>query len=414
MNKKIRLLILAGTPGLFGNNNPYNGGGWIASLEKELLERHSEELELGLAWPTDRSFADVVDGVKYYGILKESKIFIHAQSKERNYCSAISKVIEDYNPDVILCFGTENGLALVDTFTDIPVLIHLQGILNAVFETWMPEGLTWRKFIRKYPSQLIAYLSLKVMLRREIKAMKACKYYLGRTDWDRHISSIVSPKAKYYYCSEMLRPVIYESKKTWNPQHHDAIKIVSVISGSPYKGGDVILRAASVLKTYAAVEFKWEVYGVSQKNMILWEKLTGIKSEDVSVDVRGVIDANGLVDTLTSADVCVHPSYIENSPNTVCEMQVLGCPVIATDVGGTSTLIKDGENGLLIPANHPWTMAAQILRLFTDKETAMRLGENARKTALERHDPEKIVNDLMDAIKETINDRKCNDQKFNK
>ena len=89
MNKKIRLLILAGTPGLYGNNNPYNGGGWIASLEKELLERHSKELELGLAWPTDSSFADIVDGVKYYGILKESKIFIHAQSKERNYCSAI-------------------------------------------------------------------------------------------------------------------------------------------------------------------------------------------------------------------------------------------------------------------------------------------------------------------------------------
>ena len=413
MNKKIRLLILAGTPGLYGNNNPYNGGGWIASLEKKLLEKHSEELELGLAWPTNKSFADVVDGVKYYGILNESKIFIHSLSKERNYCSAISKVIADFDPDVILCFGTENGLALADTMTDIPVLIHLQGILNACFETWMPVGLTWKKYIWNNPKQLITYLSLKVMLRREIKAMKACKYYLGRTDWDRHISSIVSPKAKYYYCSEMLRPVIYNSKKIWQPQQHNSIKIVSVISGSPYKGGDVILRAAKILKTYADKEFSWEVYGVTLDTMKLWEKLTGIKSDNVNVDVRGVIDAQGLVDVLTTADVCVHPSYIENSPNTVCEMQVLGCPVIATDVGGTSTLIKDGENGLLIPANHPWTMAAKILRLVTDRETAMRLGENARKTALERHDPEKIVNDLMDAIKESINDRKCNDQKFN-
>lgn len=402
MNKKIRLLILAGTPGLYGNNNPYNGGGWIASLEKELLERHSEELELGLAWPTDRSFADVVDGVKYYGILKESKIFIHAQSKERNYCSAISKVIEDYNPDVILCFGTENVLALVDTLTDIPVLIHMQGILNAYFETWMPVGLTWKKYIWNNPRQIITYLSLKVMLRREIKAMKACRYFLGRTTWDKQISTLVSPNAQYHYCSEMLRRVIYDSKKTWHPQNHSSIKIVSVISGAPYKGGDVILRAARILKSIANVEFQWEVYGVSKNNMMLWEKLTGIKSEDVSVAVRGVIDAKGLVDTLTSADVCVHPSYIENSPNTVCEMQVLGCPVIATDVGGTSTLVKDGETGVLIPANDPWKMAALILHLATDKETAAQLGLNARKIALERHNPKKIVSDLMDAIYDAL------------
>ena len=38
--------MLAGTPGLYGNNSGYNGGGWIASLEKELLEKINE-LEIG-------------------------------------------------------------------------------------------------------------------------------------------------------------------------------------------------------------------------------------------------------------------------------------------------------------------------------------------------------------------------------
>lgn len=84
-------------------------------------------------------------------------------------------------------------------------------------------------------------------------------------------------------------------------------------------------------------------------------------------------------------------------------MQVLGCPVIATDVGGTSTLVKNGETGVLVPANHPWTMAAQILNLAKDKETASRFGANARKAALERHNPDKIASDLLSAIRDTLN-----------
>ena len=32
----IKVLFLAGTPGLLKNTNKYNGGGWIASLQKEI------------------------------------------------------------------------------------------------------------------------------------------------------------------------------------------------------------------------------------------------------------------------------------------------------------------------------------------------------------------------------------------
>lgn len=400
---KIRLLILAGTPGLYGNNNPYNGGGWIASLEKELLDKHGDELQLGLAWPNDYRLEDEVDDVKYYGILRMKHMLWRKNHKRQTYLENIKEVITKFKPDAILCFGTENGLAMADSLTDLPFIIHLQGILTAYYETWLPNGTTWRRYIGCNLKKLYNYFCLKVQKNWEIEAMKACKYFLGRTDWDKNISNLISPRAHYHYCSEMLRPIIYNSMKTWQPQHNNTIKIVSVISGSPYKGGDVILRAAKILKAYADYDFSWEVYGVTSDRMKLWEKLTGITSNDVNVDVKNIIDAKGLVNAVTIADVCVHPSYIENSPNTVCEMQVLGCPVIATDVGGTSTLVKNDETGILVPANHPWTMAAQILYLAKDKETASRLGANARKVALERHNPDKIVSDLMSAIRDSLN-----------
>lgn len=403
-NKKTRLLILSGTPGLYGNNNPYNGGGWVASLERELLNKHKNDLELGLAWPADNKLEEKMGGVEYYGIPRIRRLIINPLHKKKQYLSYISGVINIFRPDVILCFGTENGLALVNTITDIPVILHIQGLLNPVFETWMPSGLTWGKYNAGNISHIYTYQCLKIQMKWEIEAMKSCRYFLGRTDWDRQISHLISPRAKYHYCSEMLRPAIYDSKTTWNLVRKEGpIRIVSVISGSPYKGGDVVLRSAKLIKTYYKNDFVWQIYGVNKKSMRLWEKLTGINSEDVNVEVCGVIDAKGLIDVLTSSDVCVHPSYIENSSNTVCEMQLLGCPIIATDVGGISTLIHSGETGVLVPANHPWSMATQIVNLATNKEKASYIGGNARKIALERHNPERIINDLMDAINHVLN-----------
>lgn len=88
----------------------------------------------------------------------------------------------------------------------------------------------------------------------------------------------------------------------------------------------------------------------------------------------------------------------ENSPNTVCEAQLLGIPVIATNVGGTSTLVRHMETGILVPANAPFFMAANIKLLVEDVELASRLGIAGRQTAIDRHNPEKIVSDLVQTV----------------
>ena len=138
--------------------------------------------------------------------------------------------------------------------------------------------------------------------------------------------------------------------------------------------------------------------------MRLWEKLTHIKHNDVNVSIKGVINANLLIDVVCSADVCVHPSYIENSPNTVCEAQLLGAPVVVTDVGGTSTLVKHDETGIVVPANDPYLLASEVADLVLDGKKASLLGQNARKVSLERHQPSKIVADLIGVFNKLVKD----------
>lgn len=400
----IKVLFLAGTPGLLKNTNKYNGGGWIASLQKEIERSYSDLIKISLAFPNDHNSDESYEGTEYYGIETIKHTFRKYDQKEAKFCERIKEVINAVCPDVILCFGTENGFGLASTLTDIPVVIHLQGILNPYYEAWMPQGLSWRKWLLGNKNAILTWLALKEFKKRERKMFRSCKYFIGRTDWDQKITRLLAPQAEYFYCSEMLRPVIYNSDKIWTKTDNQKKHIVSIISGSIYKGGDLILRASKVLKENVSFDFVWEVYGIN--DMSVWEKLAHVKHDDVNISIKGVINATQLIDVVCSADVYVHPSYIENSPNTVCEAQLLGAPVIVTDVGGTSTLVKHEETGIVVPANDPYLMAAEVSNLILDQKKASLLGKNARKVALGRHQPSIIVEDLIGVFNKLVKDNK--------
>jgi len=74
---------------------------------------------------------------------------------------------------------------------------------------------------------------------------------------------------------------------------------------------------------------------------------------------------------------------------------ILGMPCIATYAGGTSSLIKDKEEGLLIQDGDPWSMAGAIHELLSNEIEAIEFGKRARERALIRHDKERIVSELL-------------------
>jgi glycosyltransferase involved in cell wall biosynthesis len=54
-------------------------------------------------------------------------------------------------------------------------------------------------------------------------------------------------------------------------------------------------------------------------------------------------------------------------------------PVVGTDVGGIADLVRDGENGLLVPPQDPDALAEALVRMLSDRERAERLGAGARE-----------------------------------
>lgn len=78
-----------------------------------------------------------------------------------------------------------------------------------------------------------------------------------------------------------------------------------------------------------------------------------------------------------TADVVVLPSLVENLPTVLIEAGAVGCPVIATTVGGISEIVHDGVTGLLCPPADPSAMAESILRLAGDPQLRSALGAAA-------------------------------------
>ena len=132
------------------------------------------------------------------------------------------------------------------------------------------------------------------------------------------------------------------------------------------------------------------------------EKITGLKHADVNVKLCGVASPQKLRDELLNSTLYFHSSYVENSPNSVCEAQILGIPVVASRVGGTDSLVEHGETGFLYPVTDPYMAAYYIKYLVDNPKENVAIGNAAKQVATVRHNKKKIVDELMETYQEMI------------
>ena len=109
---------------------------------------------------------------------------------------------------------------------------------------------------------------------------------------------------------------------------------------------------------------------------------------------QGLVQWLGHVDDMpalfASVDVVALPSYREGLPKGLIEAAAGGLPLVTTDVPGCREVVRDGVDGLRVPARDAEALAAAIARLHDDPTLARRLGDAARQRALDEFD-ERIV-----------------------
>lgn len=87
---------------------------------------------------------------------------------------------------------------------------------------------------------------------------------------------------------------------------------------------------------------------------------------------------------LEAADVFVLPSYREGFPNSLLQAGAMELPVIATDICGCNEIVKDGVNGLLVPARDEESLRRAMELLRDDPERRRRMGAEAAERVKSR------------------------------
>ena len=107
---------------------------------------------------------------------------------------------------------------------------------------------------------------------------------------------------------------------------------------------------------------------------------------------------------LVGADLFLLPSETESFG--LAALEALSCevPVIATAVGGLPEVVRDGENGYLLPVGDIESMAAAAIGLLEDEKKRRRFGEAGRRWALERFEESAVVSRYRRIYRQVLDD----------
>jgi glycosyltransferase involved in cell wall biosynthesis len=104
-------------------------------------------------------------------------------------------------------------------------------------------------------------------------------------------------------------------------------------------------------------------------------------------------------DLYRALDIFVLPSHREGFPRSAMEAAATGLPVVASDIRGCREVVVDGVNGLLIPVGDATALAGAVIRLGSDPQLRMRMGEEGIARAKAYFDENVIVETVLNAYR---------------
>ena len=161
-------------------------------------------------------------------------------------------------------------------------------------------------------------------------------------------------------------------------EDHDGFTIGVVARLVPHKCVDLVLDAVAAVPDVAVLIGG---DGPARRPLEMRAERLGLADR---VEFLGWADPG---DVLGRSDAVALVSEVEGQPLSLLDARAAGLPVIATDVGGVSEIVVDGETGMLVPIDDVDALVSAIQALATDHELAVRMGRAARQHHAESGGP---------------------------
>lgn len=166
-----------------------------------------------------------------------------------------------------------------------------------------------------------------------------------------------------------------------------------------HKGTDLLIKAFHALPQEARAVLK--IYGDPNQFPeygALLQKLAADGRQRDKIEFCGTFPNERLGEVLANLDVLVVPSrWYENTPLVIQSSLATRTPLIVTDLGGMSEIVKHGHNGLLFTLNDVESLRRQLQSLLDDPSLAKCLSDNIA--------PERTTSEMVDDIERVYRER---------
>lgn len=375
-------------------------GGWMAALIGNLHK--STDFELGCAFigDTNQLQHSAAARIDCYALPKTCGIQFY------------DKIVQRWKPDIIHVHGTENAFGLIGArrLVSLPIVISLQGLMGPYSEWYhyfgnrsLSDIVKMHRFLEipLLRGQWKGFIEYRAMAKREKEIIKGNIHFMGRTEWDQAFIRARNPSAHYYHAGEMIRQAFFE--KQWTLASAQRHRIIFTNAGHPRKGAEVLLEAVNILKQeFPTIELALagSISLRSGYGRYIRKKIAALGGTAIEL---GPLNSRQMAIELLRSHVFVSPSFIDNSPNAVCEAQLLGMPVISSYTGGVPSLIEEGRSGLFFPCGDVPMLVSRLRNVFENDDQATQIGVQARDIAKVRHDPGKIIREITEIYHKIVN-----------
>jgi glycosyltransferase involved in cell wall biosynthesis len=279
----------------------------------------------------------------------------------------LRQVLKEEKPDIIFITEAQN------------LVYYRLAILFSRFTTIQIgsfRGLTFwlghEKLLYKYFDNLLARL-----LYRTSKFV-----IVNSSELNKHYSQVVSATSSnpiHVICNGCefdytITKNPYDIKKELHFDNHDFI-VIMVARLDPWKDFNTLLKAASiVIEKNVAIKFILLGDGSIRSQIF-----TMILEMNLENNVFLLGEKKDVINYINASDISVLSTHGEGFSNSLMESMGLEKPVIATDVGGNSSVIGvSGDSGILVPPNSPQIFAEAIELLVNDSQKRKNLGKKGK------------------------------------
>jgi glycosyltransferase involved in cell wall biosynthesis len=192
------------------------------------------------------------------------------------------------------------------------------------------------------------------------------------------------------------------------------------VSSLPHRSGSTVnfLMIARLLREKGVKEFIEAATRLKMRNPLARCRLVGgidarnpsslspdeVESLRKSPALEWVGEVLDVKPHVSWADVVVLPSYREGLPRSLLEGGAMGRALIASDVPGCRDVVRDGENGYLVPPANAEALAKAMMRLAAEPSTIDRFGQCARETIEGRFDEQVVISETIETYLQLLSE----------